>query len=249
MSDPIARWDAFLAKIEERYDQVMTEAYEGCLGLVEECDDDPGPMTIAWMAMNARAIDLEMKVSHTWSDKVSDLFYSAGIDGDPHFARGQALARKMERQREQTRVKLYADVARRIWGRAREHEVSEISCDQCAAPMPVPRTFQSINVACQHCGATNTFEPSPRVRAVTVHCVHPLCEEQCWDLWVAMKQAEDALNDARGEPPHLKKAWEEAQIAYWRAYLEAQARMLPHKAATLDKDLDGKMAAFYLYNR
>jgi len=241
-----ARWTGFLGKIRTRFDEIRAETEQGCIALLAQCDDDPGPMTTAWTAMDQRMLGLQTKLSTTWEDKVGPLCEDAAQERRLE-RMGDELSAHMERQRERLRVDVYAQAARRIWARARQEQVGQIQCPQCGAPVEVPQTFQSINLPCSYCDGLVTFEPGGRIRAVQVHCVHPLAEDAAWSEWELRDDARQALNSARGEPAHLVKALELAEIAYWRAYLAARAQMVPALAEKLEADLEGKMRAFYLY--
>ena len=248
MDQVVARWDKFLASIEGRLQEVLGEARQGCAMLLQQSDLDPSAMGNAWTAMELRAKALATKVGDTWDEKVEGAFEAADAPSeavDAQRARGDALCDRIKVEVERTRIQIYADAARQIWTRAQEEAPKTIACTQCGADFPAPASLAAVNVTCQYCNAVNTFEPGMRARMIEHFCAHPLSEEASWDLWIAMRQADEHLKDQRNPTIADFKAYETAQISYWRTYLEARAQMLPHLASALDADLRGKLQFWY----
>ncbi len=248
LPEVVARWDKFLASIYERFTTIMAEAQAGCAQLLVDNDYDTSAFSVAWSAMENRAKQLGSKMSDTWDDKVSPMFdeldLEPGIE-DRERRKADALDDRMEVELEGMRTRVFADAARAVWQRAVTEAPPSLSCSQCGAPMPVPSTLASVNVNCPHCSAVVTYEPGMRLRSIEHFCVHPLAEEASWPQWIARHQADKTLRDTRGETIELLKAYEHAQIEYWRAYLTLRAQLLPDKAADFDKDLRGKMQYWY----
>jgi hypothetical protein len=243
-----ARWNGFLEQIRGRFQGVLQEARDGCAGLLVESDLDPIPMSNAWGAMERRAKELGWKIEETWNEQVEKKF--SEVNAPPALIaaerrKGLEMRRSMEVEVERTRIGIFVDAARRIDERARAEMASGYKCGQCGAAASVPMTFRAVNVKCSFCSAVSTFEPGTRTRMMEASCLHSLCQERAWNEYVAMVQAEHALADTRGSPFQLLKAYELAQIAYWRAYLKARLIWLPDQAPSFDKDLVGRMAHWY----
>ena len=216
--------------------------------LFDQADLDPASMNNAWTGMAARARQLSSKVQDTWNDKVEPAFEEADAPSelvDQQRARADALCDEIEVATEQTRIAIWCDAARKVWARAEAEAPKELACSQCGASIPAPRVLMSVNVTCQHCQSVNTFEPGPRARMIEHFCAHPLSEEIAWPQWLAMRQAEQRLHTARNPKLEHFKGYEQAQIDYWRSYLQARAQMVPRYQASFDADLRGKMAYFY----
>ncbi len=248
MNDIIARWDKFLASIETRLQEVLAEARQGCPMLLHESDLDPTAMSNAWTAMELRAKGLASKVADTWNDKVEPAFENA--DAPPHVLhaqreKGDALQSRIELEVERTRIQIFASAAREVWQRAMEEAPRTLACTQCAGEIPAPQSLVAVNITCTYCRSVNTFEPGMRVRMIEHFCAHPLSEEASWDAWMAMREAEARFHAVRDPKLDDFKAYEAAQIAYWRRYLEARAGMLPHLAPALEADLRGKLQHWY----
>lgn len=249
MNEVISRWDKFLASIEGRLQEVLEESRQGCALLLQQSDLDTMAMSNAWTAMEIRAKGLGSKVAETWNDKVEPAFEDAGA-APPMIAaqraKGDALQQRIELDTERTRIQIFAGAAREIWQRAVAEAPRSLACTQCAAELAAPQSMVAVNVTCTHCQAVNTFEPGMRARMIEHFCAHPLSEEASWDLWLAMREAEARFHAQRDPVLADFKAYEAAQIAYWRRYLEARAGMLPHLAPALEADLRGKLQHWYL---
>ena len=248
MHDIIARWDKFLASIETRLQEVLEEARQGCAMLLRESDLDTMAMSNAWTAMEIRAKGLASKVAETWDDKVEPAFEQA--DASPPLLaaqreKGDALKHRIEVEVERTRIQVFAGAAREVWQRAVAEAPRTLACTQCAAEVPAPQSIVAVNVTCNYCRAVNTFEPGMRARMIEHFCAHPLSEEASWDAWMAMRDAEARFHAVRDPALPDFKAYEAAQIAYWRRYLEVRAGMLPHLAPALEADLRGKLQHWY----
>jgi hypothetical protein len=199
--------------------------------------------------MELRAKGLGSKVAETWNEKVEPAFEQA--DAAPQFiaaqrAKGDGLERRIEIEVERTRIQIFAGAAREIWQRAAAEAPRTLACTQCAGEIPAPQSLAAVNVTCTYCRAVNTFEPGMRARMIEHFCAHPLSEEASWDLWLAMRDAESRFHAQRDPVLADFKAYEAAQIAYWRGYLEARAGILPHLAPALEADLRGKLQHWYV---
>ena len=245
----IARWDAFLANIAKRHGDLLAEAVAGCEALHLQSGLDPSAMTSAFSGINRRALDLESKIMDAWSDKVDDALDDAGASSavtDRESAKGEALADRLELERERARVKIFADAARRLMERASLEQRTEHLCTQCGALLAIPEgTSRAVNVTCAQCQSVNTYEPGTWARWVEGFCVHPLTEEASWDWWVALRSAEARRREARNTTLELIQAEEQAMIVWNQAYFRLRAGMFPAYRGDEDAYLRGRMAQFY----
>lgn len=245
-AETIQRWSGFLAKLDARFEELMHEAVVGCSGLFDAHDHDPTAATRAWGAIETRAKDLRSKISDTWHAQVDD-----ALDGAPpeirtrERERGEALEDRIDIGLEGTRIRTFADMARKLWTRALAERPQHLQCTQCGAGLPMPDTIRAVNIACPYCRALVTWEPGTRLRMIEHFCVPALCQEACWQQWVALQQAQKNRRGHHGDDLPNLRAHEQAYVAYERGMLEARARMLPEHAPALEQDLRGRLAQFY----
>jgi len=239
------RWDGFLAKIKERFEELMRESEVGCAQLFQHTNGDSVPVSNAWMGMRNRAIELESKVSDTWSDSVQDKYHEIEAYGraDAAWARAEALRDWMEIERERVEIKIFADAMRTLLASAKDEHIN-LRCSQCGSPIVSGIVLATTDVNCKHCGALNTIEPGPRAR-MGVALSHYLWNEACWPLWLRRRQAEQAVKAARTPTLAQFQAWEASEIDYWTAWLTECAKLMPNVGRDFDKELRGRMHFFY----
>jgi len=122
------------------------------------------------------------------------------------------------------------------------------TCPKCGAPHDVPLTYRAIEVRCAHCGAVGTFEPGTLMRSVVAWGAHALASEAAYREWLAMRAADRATRAVRPPIPlALLKAYERAQIAYWKAYVSTRAQLEP-EMRDVGLEVRSRMDAWYRFS-
>jgi hypothetical protein len=240
------RWNGFLAKIRERFDELMRESEAGCAALLVQTGGDLTPMSNAWTGMRMRALGLQTKVNDTWSEQVQDQYHDidAYKRADAAWARTEKFLDELEIELEWIENKIFTNAIRSMLSLA-EAEQAGLRCSQCGAELPTTVMLSVVDVGCQHCGALNTIEPGPRARMVTA-LSHYLWDQACWPQWLARRRAEQVVKDARNPTLAQFQAWEAAEINYWTAWLSERAKLMPETTASLDKELRQRLHQFYM---
>jgi hypothetical protein len=244
------RWAAFLRQIAQRHDDIARETVESASAALELADLDPTPIGTALAAVDARLKDLEGKITDSWSAQVERAFESEGYDHaaiTAARAEGDRVRHALEDRREALHHRVLADAARRIYAKALETQSNRL-CPRCGAALPIPPTFRAIDVKCAHCGALSSFEPGTLLRIAIASGAHALASESAQREWLAMRAAERAIRNVRPPCPlALLKAYELAQIAYWRAYVTARAQLEP-EMRDIGLEVRSRMDHWYRYN-
>jgi len=243
------RWAGFLRQIAQRHEDVSRDAGECATAALAQAGFDPTPIATAWGAIDMRLADLERKIDDAWGAQVERTFEAEGYDrGVIAGAReGLRLRHELEDRRESLHHSVFAGIARRLYARA-VAERTDRACPKCGAPLDVPLTYRAIEVRCAHCGALGTFEPGTLMRSVVAWGAHPLAAEAAHREWLAMRAAERATRAVR--PPcslALLKAYERAQIAYWKAYVSVRAQLEP-EMRDVGLEVRSRMDAWYRYS-
>jgi hypothetical protein len=244
--EAVQRWDAFLAKLKQRYDETLAQAEEGCAMLLDLNALDPLPMTNAWSGVENQLRELSEKVEQAFSEKVEPALEEAEAweARDREREKGLALRRAFERAELRAEIRVFGDAARKVFARAKENLSRTFRCTQCRAPLPVSdRFFRSCHVPCPHCNTVNTFLPGTEVMSVESFCVHRLAQARTEALYLAWLDAEEAMNRS-DDAPQAVAAAERALIAYTTAYLRARIEIVPEYEKDLEKDLAGRTAFF-----
>lgn len=244
----LQRWQQFLQQLEERFQSVLAEVEEASSMLLVQDEDEPGAVAAAWSQAHGQAVDLAICMADAWTDQFEPRLRSYGAASNVLSSARTQLAivhDRMEVELEQTRLRVFAETSRIRWVRALRDAPSQLGCSCCGARQPIPATFGPTEVACPSCGARIDYCPTERVLALAGSCVHALCEEAAWEAWLAMRRAEHGLHAAPYETLELLRAYEQAQIAYWHAYLQTRVALLPYTAASFSDDLRNQLQPWY----
>lgn len=241
------RWAAFLKQIADRHKLVSDEAEQGARTALAECGYDPTPIASAWGAVTHRLQELERRIIDTWNEKVGDTFQAEGYPQatwDSERRKGEDLAFELENARQALEMRVLANGAREMFGRALATQKERL-CPRCGAPLAIPFTHRAINVTCGHCQSVGTFEPGALLRTVVAFAEHPVSWEAAQQEWLAMRLAERRIRDTRSPAPlALLKDYERAQIAYWFRYIGTRVHFAP-ELRDVAHEVRSRMDAWY----
>jgi hypothetical protein len=243
------RWDTFLAQIEARHDAVRKEAASSAYAAIATLAGiDASPLSRLWSAAEARLKDLEQRIGDTWREKVDDAYIAEGSDAARRAAgyeKGDALRFALENAREETQQRLFADAAGHLFAQGLASRRDRF-CMECGRPLEVPLSFRAIELRCDACGAQVVFEPGDLLRGAAAVGAHALSQQAAQEQWLAMRVAERRVRAARSPCPlSLLKDYERAQIAYFRAYVAARAKIEPELGRDPAKEVRSRMAHWY----
>jgi hypothetical protein len=179
-----ARWQGFLDKIQERADEILAEAYPGCMAVFVEGGHDPFTMGNVLPAVRSRLQDLSSKVQDTWFEKVSNAFFASGLSWDTgmtaEHAKLAATQHALSASFDAFEIRIKADAARMLTALLEKKVPTELRCTQCGGPIPVPQRFVAVNVQCGACRSVNTFEPG-ELRILHGFAIPALAHEAAWE--------------------------------------------------------------------
>jgi hypothetical protein len=250
----LARWDGFLAQIEGRHKDVIAEAEAAARAAIAElaAGGDHLPLAHQLSAIDARLRDLETKIADTWHAKVEDAIFADGHSPevrDQQFQRGDDLKDRLDEAREELPIRVLAELARQRHQRARAAH-GPVPCAHCGAPLDAPFSFRALELPCGACkGRITLWQPPELMLSVGAIGTHPISQEAAQKEWRAMRAAERAKNAHRSPTPLAAlKAYEQAQIAYWRVYLKARAWFEPELARDPKMEIEKRMEQWYVYS-
>jgi hypothetical protein len=240
-----------LSQIEGRHRGVRDEAWASAQAIIGGMTSgDAAPLSRAWSATESRLQELEKMIIDTWHGKVDAVFAEENASGERRseaYGQGDALKVTLENEREKLQQRIYAELARQLFARALADRRDKF-CSACGAALALPVCFRAVEVRCS-CGQTALFEPGELMRAVEAVGTHALSQNEAWAEWLAMREADRRARQMR--PPvslQLLKAYERAQIAYWRRYFAARALMEPEVARDPASFVRSRMAQWYQYS-
>lgn len=250
MSGAVARWDAFLAQIQHRHQEVIAQADLAARAFIASvaAGGDIHPLSLELMAVRARLQDLETRIIDTWHAQVEQAIEDDGLgvaERDREYAKGLALQRALDDQREELEPRVFAELARQRYAHA-QLAPRPVVCAACGAQYTGPIAFRAVELSCG-CGARMVFEPGELLRSVAAIGAHAFAQEAAVVQWRAMRAAERRMHDLR--PPRPLQAivdYERAQIAYWQAYLAVRAQLEPELARDPAHEIRSRMEAWYV---
>ncbi len=243
----LARWDAFLAQIEQRHRAVRDEAEAAARAFIANvaAGGDYQPLSHQLSATTNRLRDLETKIIDTWNAQVDDAITNEGhgtAERDRQRARGQALKDALDDAREEMEPRIFAELARQRWTHT---QPPRVACRGCGAALAAPVAFRAYEMPCS-CGARTLVEPGELLRSVAAIGTHAIAQEATNAEWRAMRDAERAMHAQR--PPYSLaslKAYERAQITYWFKYLSVRSQFEPELARDPAMEVRSRMEQWY----
>lgn len=243
------RWNAFLGQIEARHGELVRESFDGAKEAFPEMGFDTSPVAVALGAVKLRLLDLESRIADTWNERVDDAFEAEGASHEERTrARelGEALKRRLERQRERLEPHAFAHAAHEMHRRALAQR-QDVACTNCGAPLSPPLSYRAIEVRCLVCSAVGVFEPSALMRQVEATGSHAVAWVAAEPEWNAMWDAEERVRAARSPCPlAILQAYETAQIVYWTKYFRTKAQMVPEIAVDVEANVRSRLESWYM---
>jgi len=259
----VAKWDGFLAKVEQRLQEVHAEAEAGMDQLIAMHTTDYGPIGAGFTALQTRYHGLGTKVSDAWEkieeqlEEINDQKESRKSEEldayyeleDQQRAKYDALYEKVDLQYQYLAVKKSADWARQLYPLAQAEIQTEKACTQCGAPFQQTVYHQAVNLTCPHCGSVNSCNPGMATAMYFGSGVHNLAEEQCWAEKMAELKADKALSDWRHPTQFDFQTRLDAAQAFWDKYFAVTQQLNPGFDQPLAEAAADKMKHFTAWDQ
>lgn len=260
------RWVVFLSKIEERFQETLTQAAAILPSLLDYREFDTHPFATAWQGIETQSKELIAKIADTWHEKVSPALEevkeaeeqlvedeAGGLDKlyekfyPLYYAerdKGLALRGKLDKELKAYEVRTFSAAARKLVAKAQEILSKDFLCTQCKAPLPVKASFfRSYYQTCEYCQTVNSFEPGTVARNVEHFAMHPLAEEKALDEYFAYWDIEQQFKSQRDDEPAsvTPQALLDVYKIYATKYLQARIEIVPEYRQQYEKDLASKI--------
>lgn len=230
--DALRRWDAFVAKLEARLDEVLAEADAGLDEIIATEVIDPGPTSSALNEVRARLYGLQKKLEEALERLAPEL--EQDDDGE-RLSRieeqGRALHARIDERWEELETFKSARYAHALQTLARaemDRARGESRCSACKAPLELRILHQASNVECGHCRALNTLRPGPATAMFFGgSALHFLALEAAWPERAALRQAEGRFRALREASERDAETYRQALRRYWTPYCRAKGELTP----------------------
>lgn len=216
----IQRWQGFIAKINGRLQEIMSESEQGMQGLFAQHPDDFLPVTNAMSGLDARVRVLRDKLQDTWDQQVEDKFSDAGI-----IDRGLDMKSDAEFEIDWSwaawKARIAADFYRRLEPAAQAAAAVPVHCSQCGMPLQRTSYAELVAIACPGCNAVNQVAPTKDMVAYWGGMPRAFADEQTVGLRreiAKFREDCDRWRRDRGwapEPLANYERWEQMERNYW----------------------------------
>lgn len=250
----IARWDAFLLKMKERYIESLEQAEEACLTQLEETDYDYYTVFRSWQGMKAQINELLTKIDVTWEETVAPKMKRIGED---YFyldeqRKASELTDVLHEKMERFQKVLEGKLSLKFYEHAIETVNHNFSCHQCGAPLTVKKDlFRAQYVTCGACNSVNTFEPSTKFMLIGGNIVDNIVAYRCLPLHDKMNEALDVIHQTRKEQ-YTSSMWEsykDTYFTYWETYFKERIKLKPAIEKRFQEDMERKTLEYQHYEK
>lgn len=248
----IDRWAAFISKVSDRLDAIITEAGQGVVALGRAHPDDPLPLGNAITGLDHRVRQLHDKLRSTWDDGVEPKF--SAIGGKVHDTgidmKDDALLEQSQRW-ENAKAAWLTQLAEEALPRAQADEGTPVECTNCGSPLPLPTRRKSVSMPCPACATVNQVSPTPAIRYYYGTCVGFLAAAAALPHRQAIerfRQQVDRHSRANGwaaESLESLEKWRDMERAAFQAHADKHAELT---GDPVDQDyVESRMRSFVRY--
>ncbi len=242
----IQRWDSFLQKMEQRFDESLLQAEEACLSLLVETDYDYNTVLISWQGMKAQINQLSTKIEETWQNQVKPQMIQVS-DGDLYYEqegrKANVLSDKLSFKMQRFQTILEGKLSQKFYEHASQIASQSFSCSQCGAPISIKKDlFRAQYVTCPACNSVNTFDPELKFLQIGWNVIDHIVAWQCLPLHDSMQQAMDELMAVRSneQTNELWDNYKSAYFNYWQTYFQEIITRKPSAEDRFAQDMNRK---------
>lgn len=214
MSEVLTRWQTFVAKIMDRYREILRESDAGFEQFVANPEMDAITFDNAMQAIHHRIVDLDSNLETTYGERVAVfrvreaevLFESSKRELAEGFVRWEASWR--------------AKLARAMWTRVEPLLRRPVACSQCGVELPNRTIFHAPeSVTCPYCRAVNSVSPDILVARYFSFAPDAFAAEATVETKIALEHG------AAGRASKAERM--ELTRRHWQAYVDVRNRVLP----------------------
>jgi hypothetical protein len=230
----VARFTGFLAKIEERLREIMTEAEQGVLGLLSQHPTDIMPLGNALSGLDHRVRELREKIQETWDQQIESKYRALNASGDAFLDHGLDQKQDAEQRFDELwatfKARANSQFYRNLFPLATAAAQKPLPCTQCGAPLEVADRSVSASIHCVHCGAVNQVVRDVAIGQYKLGGAHAFADEEVLPLRFEIERFRTAVDRQRrasswaNESFESLEQWHAMEQAYWVRYVEAKAR-------------------------
>ncbi|MFD2589120.1 hypothetical protein ACFSQJ_19505 [Croceitalea marina] len=245
----VKRWDGFLFKIEERFNDSLRYAEEACKEQLVETDYEYQTVMRSWGGMKAQMYSLIEKIDETWDAKVGPAMEAVGDFASDESDKAYDLRHKLIDALEKFQRKLEGELSQLFYDHAIQIADKKAQCAQCDADIEIQKNiFRAQYITCTYCNAVNTIEPETKFVKIGWGIVDNIAAMRMNKGFEKMQRAVNAIQEYRGKAPEAYwSTYEDAYFAYWESFFKERINLNADAADRLEQDMERKRQEFENY--
>jgi len=240
------RWDVFLSRISDTFNETLQEATPPLIQLTNENPGQTQPLLVAWSGIKSQLQQLISKIGNTWQETVSPQMEAYGYktgsyDWSIECNKGTMLENKLHYELALNEIIIMGRCAELYYQKTFEESKLNFRCRQCTSPIEVNENiFRSHYESCPYCNTVNTYEPSTSIRNIEWFAVNNLAAYYCLPEWEEKSTLEYiSRSDGPGNESYNEylQKYTTANNTYWQKYLKERIKIIPELEANYEQDL------------
>jgi len=241
----IQRWDVFLQKIEQRFNDALTHAEQACTEQLEETDYDYYTVFRSWQGMKAQISNLINQIDTTWYDKVQPQMKAVGDFYTEEGNKASDTNDKLVDHLQHFETLLEGKLSQAYYNHAIAIGFQDFHCSQCDAKLKIKRDlYRAQYVTCHYCNTVNTFEPEAKFMHIGWNIVDNIATIKVLDKHAKKEQAFAAIQQAKANKAQslhlLWDSYKSAYFDYYESYFKERIKLKPSAQERYDDDIKRK---------
>lgn len=245
----VQRFEAFLKKIEGRYQEVLAEADAGFADLIATDPTDTITYGNAMTGIHHRILGLGQLLDDTYRDQISPQLTpeedSRCID------RRVAFREWLDADWERRKLTYETNIYRALWPRVQPLLQKGVPCTNCGRELRLQNPLMTEAITCPGCRTVNQVGPDPVVSAYFGGAPHAFAQAAAHPKREAVNAQRKRAHEWRrvrewaDEPIESLLEWEKLERDYWTTYYTTHASISPMSERDRAEYIESRMRPFY----
>lgn len=231
----VNRWDNFLSKIKQRFQESLQQGEQAVMESLDENGYDYYVSVGTLHAIKSQVYEsLIKKVDETWRSQVEPAMRQEGDYWTTESRKGYDLNEQLNNELEHWQFVTEGKLSKKYYDYAIQLVNKNFYCTQCNAPVAIKANFfKAQYVACPSCTSVNTFEPETKYAHIGGNVVDNVAKYNSYNEYMQMKKAGRNYEDTA----HYKNLYK----IYLQKYFTERIKLLPETADSYEQDIAFEM--------
>jgi len=247
----IHRWDNFLTKIENRFNESLEQAEAACFEQLHETDFDYYTVFRSWQGIKAQIQLLIQKIHETWHQKVEPEMRYLGDFWTDESYKSSELSDRLTSDLEAFQRTLEGKLSLLFYNHVMAKTDEHIPCSQCNAMVAINMAmFRAQYLICAYCNTVNTYEPTTQFHQIGWNIIDNIAAHNTKAYFEAMETASEALRLQRKPvAQHYWNQYKKAYFQYYEAYFKERIKYNAEAADRYEDDMKRKTKEYNDYEQ